>query len=326
MIHLVGVDEAGYGPNLGPLVVAATAWSIPACDLAVDLYESLASAIAKSPTPRDPPRIAVADSKALYKSGGGLRLLERGVLAALRMLGRQPGDWNELLAAATADPHGQDATTPWHSADESLPLAADAAEVAAAADQWNSACAASGVQLLAVRARVVQPAEFNDLVAQFGNKGAVLSHLSLQLARAVVDEMLGETTDQPPSPCFLTFDKHGGRNRYAALLQDCFHENWIEVLCESRAASRYRWHRRGRMLEAQFRVGGEEELPAALASMTAKYLRELSMRQFNRFWQSHVPHLAPTAGYPIDARRFQAEIADAQRRLRIAGDDLWRSR
>ena len=30
MTLLIGTDEAGYGPNLGPLVVAATAWRIDA--------------------------------------------------------------------------------------------------------------------------------------------------------------------------------------------------------------------------------------------------------------------------------------------------------
>ena len=30
MTLLIGTDEAGYGPNLGPLVVAATAWWIDA--------------------------------------------------------------------------------------------------------------------------------------------------------------------------------------------------------------------------------------------------------------------------------------------------------
>ena len=28
MTLLIGTDEAGYGPNLGPLVVAATAWRV----------------------------------------------------------------------------------------------------------------------------------------------------------------------------------------------------------------------------------------------------------------------------------------------------------
>src|SRR3954449_11018765 len=26
---LIGMDEAGYGPHLGPLVIAATAWHVP---------------------------------------------------------------------------------------------------------------------------------------------------------------------------------------------------------------------------------------------------------------------------------------------------------
>ena len=30
MTLVIGTDEAGYGPNLGPLVVAATAWQVDA--------------------------------------------------------------------------------------------------------------------------------------------------------------------------------------------------------------------------------------------------------------------------------------------------------
>jgi hypothetical protein len=67
-------------------------------------------------------------------------------------------------------------------------------------------------------------------------------------------------------------------------------------------------------------------LAAALASMTAKYLREISLRPFNRFWQEHVPGLKPTAGYPNDARRFKAEILAAQQRLGIDDRVLWRCR
>jgi hypothetical protein len=60
--------------------------------------------------------------------------------------------------------------------------------------------------------------------------------------------------------------------------------------------------------------------------MTAKYLRELAMRPFNRYWQTHVPGLAPTAGYPGDSRRFWNEIRPAQLRLQIADEVLWRQR
>ena len=75
-----------------------------------------------------------------------------------------------------------------------------------------------------------------------------------------------------------------------------------------------------------FRTKGEEELPTALASMTAKYHRELAMRAFNAFWTEQVAGLRPTAGYPQDAKRFRKEIAHRQSELGIDDRDLWRNR
>ena len=49
-------------------------------------------------------------------------------------------------------------------------------------------------------------------------------------------------------------------------------------------------------------------LPTALASMLAKYVRELYMRAFNQYWQARKPGLRPTAGYARDAGRFIADI------------------
>ena len=52
-----------------------------------------------------------------------------------------------------------------------------------------------------------------------------------------------------------------------------------------------------------------DSVAVALASMLCKYLREVCMRQFNRFWATHVPGIKPTAGYPGDAKRFFDEIS-----------------
>jgi hypothetical protein len=73
-------------------------------------------------------------------------------------------------------------------------------------------------------------------------------------------------------------------------------------------------------------MNGERFMPTALASMTAKYLRELSMRAFNEFWASHVKDLRPTAGYPTDSHRFRKAIAAKQRELGIEDRVLWRKR
>ena len=70
----------------------------------------------------------------------------------------------------------------------------------------------------------------------------------------------------------------------------------------------------------------EVNFPVALASLVCKYVRELSMHAFNQFWSEQVPGLKPTAGYPLDAVRFKQDIAEAQKRLGITDDVLWRER
>ena len=62
-------------------------------------------------------------------------------------------------------------------------------------------------------------------------------------------------------------------------------------------------------IHIQFRPEAEEvHLPVALASMTAKLVRELTMARFNRYWSSRMPGLKPTAGYVQDARRWLVDV------------------
>ena len=118
MGFLIGVDEAGYGPNLGPLVVAATAWRVgnPKQEAGdrrqpsgsernghLDLYDVLKDVVARQPADG---LLAIADSKALYQPGKGLGQLERGVHAtayAARASSELPGlrTWSELIEFLT---------------------------------------------------------------------------------------------------------------------------------------------------------------------------------------------------------------------------------
>ena len=127
-------------------------------------------------------------------------------------------------------------------------------------------------------------------------------------------------------PIFIVCDKHGGRSRYQELLQSVFPDLLIEVLNEGRAESVYRWGPEERRIEIAFRRRGEGFLPAALASMICKYLRETCMKAFNNFWRLQLPQLRATAGYPQDAKRFRAEIAQRQKQLGIEDRLLWRNR
>ena len=174
-----------------------------------------------------------------------------------------------------------------------------------------------------MRARAVFAEEFNALVAQHGNKATVLTTTSLKL----LDDMLGAIG--PPArsePVLAVCDKHGGRNRYGPALQRQFPDHLVEIRGESRVESRYMWGSPHAKIDVRFRKGGEAFLPTALASMTAKYVRELALRFFNAYWQQHVPGLRPTAGYPVDAKRFKQEIAARQKELKIDDRTLWRVR
>jgi hypothetical protein len=371
---LIGMDEAGYGPNFGPLVVAATAWEVAEegsgaggrgsgkgeseefriSDFGlrngatqsqsairdrqsatgfpeVDLYRLLRNIVAKSASER---RIAIADSKVLYHPGLGLRQLERGVHAVLAAIEQAAACWSTMVDVCGADPDGRHRGLAWHDGFNcALPIDAARGELDRLGARFVRACGAAGVRPLAIRARLVFPAQFNEMVEYYGTKGAALSHVTVGLLREVVDAIRQLSAPSARSPAFgpqppiqAVCDKHGGRNFYTALLQHHFSEHWIEPTFESHRESQYEWGPPESRVRVAFRMNGERFLPTALASMTAKYLRELAMRAFNEFWCARVPGLRPTAGYPMDSRRYKESIAAAQRELGMDDHVLWRSR
>ena len=316
---MLGTDEAGYGPNLGPLCIAATAWQIPDGSAGNCLYRSLTDVICSQPV-MDRAKLAIADSKVLYKSGATLELLERGVLAALACLERLPTRWRELWLAVDAAAVPQIDAYPWHEGfDECIPLAASPADVRGRGAALNHGCQVAAVELKDLQATALFPAAFNEAVQGSDNKAEVLSLATLRLVKRVLEGL-------PNGSAVVLCDKHGGRNRYAALLQHVFPDEFVRVKCESASLGAYEVRHLDRRIEFRFQPKGEQHLPTALASMTAKYLRELAMRPFNAFWQKHLPQLRPTAGYYTDAVRFVREIDVVQRELRIEHGLVWRER
>ncbi len=327
MQYLIGTDEAGYGPNLGPLVISATVWQAPDGLGSEDLYGRLADAIV--PTSRQAAenpgaRVAMADSKALYKPGKGLHHLERGLWAAWSLIDRRPANWQdvwETLAPGSLD-HLQ--TIPWYAGYQlPLPLDAQPAELSRLGSSLPEALAASGVRLLELRSRAVFPEEFNRRTEQYGSKGTALSHLTFELV-ALSMQRLRQT--HPEGPISVICDKHGGRNRYARLLGEHFADGLIEIHGEGRHLSVYRFGAAQRRVEFCFQTKAESHLPAALASMASKYLRELAMKALNEFWCARVAGLRPTAGYPQDAKRFKTAVAAARAELEIEDKIFWRLR
>jgi hypothetical protein len=327
MPYLLGTDEAGYGPNLGPLVISASVWEVPCGAEDDDLYERLSAVIAR---PRDSSarkqtghsggRFVIGDSKALYHSGNGLAQLERGLWAAMGLLGRRPAICGEVWAALAGDDCGPRREALCGGCDaRSAPCDLDAAETDRRLPDWCAELAVAGVRLVDLCSVAIHPREFNETISQCESKGTALSRWTLALASRLIQGL-------PNDRIHVVCDKHGGRDRYLPLLCECFPEAFIEVAGEGRARSIYRFGPAERRVEFCFQAKGESNMPTALASMASKYLRELAMLAFNDFWRRHVPDLPPTAGYPLDARRFKDQIAAAQRSLGIEDRIIWRTK
>jgi hypothetical protein len=328
MPYLIGMDEAGYGPNLGPLVISVSVWWLPENVADADLYDVLAECVRHgdeacdtlSTTGLPDARIAIADSKLLYHPGGGLALLERGLLSVLSALGHDACDWRTLWQVLAANSGAHLEPDPWYAPfDRPLPWACEMDEVREAANRLRDVLQSTGVRCCAVASRAVFPEEFNARCEEFDSKGEALTQFTLELLRDSLEPL-------DPHPVCVTCDKHGGRHYYAGQLQQLAGDELIEIRRESPAVSTYRFGPAARRVEVSFRVGGEQFLPTALASMASKYLRELAMLPLNEFWCAEVPELRPTAGYPNDAKRFKREISKRQKALAIGDGRLWRKR
>jgi ribonuclease HII len=319
MAWIVGIDEAGYGPNLGPFVMAAVACQAPDDRADANLWDVLGAAVrqgARAKEAAEDRRLLIDDSKVVYAGPRGLEALERGVLAALA-LGAEVRDLSALLERVCLDGRAEVQAEAWFTGASLLPAEAAGDDVAGHAARFAAACAEEGLGPWLVRSVVVCPPRFNALLDAYGSKGAVLAHALARLLRCALERTAG--------PVAFFIDKHGGRNAYAAQLQDALTDGVVLATMEGLARSAYRVQGLGRPVRFTFQPRADREhFCVALASMAAKYQRELLMGELNRFWQGHVPGLRPTAGYPGDALRFLEAIRPAARRLGIPDEALWR--
>ena len=310
---VIGIDEAGYGPNLGPLVQSAVAIRLPSDDPAG--WETLKPIVrsAAGRWNRDS-RLVIDDSKRVYHGENALGKLELGVLACLSKSVASFGELLHHLCSPTVNADIRAET--WFDPACSLPVEARGDRIA---DRRAALAGFTGASFGPIFARVVPAPRFNDCVARSGSKASVLSDGLIELIRDSVDAAPGD------EPLRFLCDKQGGRAFYAPQLQESFADGFVIAELERPEESRYRIVGLPRPVSVTFRPRADgDSVAVALASMVCKYLREVCMKQFNQYWAERVPGLVATAGYPVDAKRFFADIGPAMARLGVKEETIWR--
>ena len=298
MAIVAGIDEAGFGPLLGPLVVTGVAFRVPDSQAHRCLWDTLSETCTRPPD-RDSRRLAVADSKQLFRGRADFSALERPALVMLAVAGQRPRNWRALLEALAPDATAPLDRYPWYAGRNlDLPLSGGVGDIGTRANAVRRNMVEERVELVGVFAEPILEEQFNHLISKTGNKAVAM----LGTALRVIDRVLRCAPDPRVRLCV---DRLGGRVHYREALQTAFPQFELQILEECPERSAYRLANSSRVCRIEFVAGGEDRhFAIALASVFSKYLRELYMHVFNDYWSGQVTSLRPTAGYYTDARRW----------------------
>ena len=256
---LVGIDEAGYGPILGPLVVSAAAFEAPAAEKNLALWDILSRSVSRTRTARRG-RVPILDSKILYHGPDGLERLERSVLAVIGAWRGLPPSMHGLFSLLCPELIGRLREYPWYEdADSALPTEADLFGIRVAARLLAQDLAAKSLRLAGGWAEVLPEGHYNRLVNRTQNKAVVLSDLTLRLIQRVSDTY-------PDRELRICIDKQGGRAHYGAMLLRSFEDRHLKVIEETDKHSAYELTGSRTQWRISFCQSGESRM----ASMTTR--------------------------------------------------------
>jgi ribonuclease HII len=301
MAVLVGIDEAGFGPILGPLVVSSCSFSLPQHLLKADLWQILKKTVSNK-RKHIAGRLLITDSKKAYTRSLGIKHLERTVLAALLCLGEKPTTLNDLLALLCRDALDRLNQYPWYKDAGTLPIPADNKDKAIAAAALANDLADNDIALAGLKSCCLDVGFYNKMMDSVRNKASVLFTATSRLIKDAYDTHVQDELE-------IVIDRQGGRMRYREHLLRSFPDMSLTIIRETPNASSYELCADGRRMCLHFVVDADEScLSVSLASMVSKYLRELLVRNINQYFIAYNENLKPTAGYWKDGLRFLQDL------------------
>jgi ribonuclease HII len=271
---VVGVDENGLGPRLGPLIATAAVLEV------YGYRRREHSVLGQS--------LGVYDSKAT--SGFGKMAAVEGIALALleRLGGQLPRDADQLLESLCWEhPDALRARCPAKSQAQCWSATVELPVFGGQVDRGRQVLdrlAEAGIGIRSVSSAVVCPSLLNAETRRLGSK--LIVDLSL------FERLLLEARSLLPQDIEAFCGKVGGIDKYTGYFR---HLTGYAIEEQTRARSCYRVAGLGRVA---FEIDADaNHLPVGLASMVGKYLREVLMERQNRFYLARDPSLRRVSGY-----------------------------
>lgn len=297
MAIIVGIDEAGVGPILGPLVVTSTAFSVPDELVTKDLWQLLRKSTAKTKKNLIG-RLLISDSKKAYTRSAGLGHLQRTSLAALKCLNLTPANLNQLMHQIAPECASCFSRYPWYKNLHAGKIPTDSKDIHLAASVFARDMNENGLSLEKIYSTCFDVYRYNEMIKKTDNKSSTVFGVTCTHIQKAFDYFAGENLH-------LIVDRQGGRTRYGSHLMKIFPSASLTILKENSLISSYELISAEYNARIHFVVKADDKhLPVSLSSMMSKYIRELFMAEINSWFARYDQNLKPTAGYYSDGKRF----------------------
>jgi len=320
---IIGIDENGYGPVLGPLVVTATAFK-------VEKKENLWQLLNLAKNPDYPEKLVVTDSKKLF-SRNSLKRCQMGETTVFsffyllfKTFPESPDRFlsRVLLNFSLFPQLCKESRTEYKPCWEeiSLPLWLKNKEgIKKEAERLKKGLRREKIKFLGLKSICICPFQFNRLV-----KGKSKSYLNYLQFEKLISYFL-----QKKEKSFYIFaDRIGGQKRYLPLLKSGLLRDWnCQILEEKKDVSSYKLNLKRKEVKISFLQNGEEkEFSVALSSLFGKYIREIFMERINKFFQNYNPKLKSISGYrDCLTKNFIEETKDLRKKLKISKECFLRN-